>query len=455
MIRTAEHEGPALILPMAGNATLLFGLRWFPLIGSRVDELARQRARALRATHYVYGGAPAAAVGCTRIGASAVGHGPCYAAAQVFARMHPEGIVASLLALDDGRVWFAAAQDGAVMTRADRIYATPAQAAQAIADLQQQFPDPAVTVYELDVDTLSRSADVAASLWRLSGPLRMFGRYGPFARLPVAARILAIGAPLAAACTWVYRAYAPASRDMASQSVAPVDEAARVAAAWREVVDRQAAATPLHDAQRTGLVFTALRQLPVDVSGWRLKHSRCRPAMTGWSCSAHYGREHPQASNRALAAALPQDRRPEFHDLELASVSWAIAAEPAGMALRSLPSARRVELEFASALQRLKPIFVRIALGPPVALSLPAPLGADGRPLPPSPDVPRIRTRKLLLQGPLRSFALWADAAGPGVVGANRTSWSEIGMHVVEATTPGARTSVLMADVQGTVYERE
>ncbi|KAG1439406.1 hypothetical protein G6F57_019423 [Rhizopus arrhizus] len=127
---------------------LAFGLSWQVLIGSDVAGLARARGRRLRATHLVVGGSPATVAGYGRARsswrrgspatASRRRHTPhIQAAAQLYALRYPEGGMC-LVPLPEGRYWLAAAQDGCVLSQADKVFASHRDALDAHARLREQ-----------------------------------------------------------------------------------------------------------------------------------------------------------------------------------------------------------------------------------------------------------------------------------------------------------------------------
>lgn len=427
-----ESIGDSLIIDVPGDATLVFGMRWFPIIGSHVDALARKRARDARATHYVYGGLRAAAVGCARLRGRPKA---CYAAAQVFAHAHPQGTAAALLTLDDGRAWLVASQDGAVMARTDRIYGSAAQATQALAELGVLYPGlELMSPRQLDVATLASWLDPAAALWRVG---TLLGRLPMPVQGMVALLLFALFAPPA----WqAWRTRSPA-RPAAD---APVD----AAQAWRNAMSAYAARTPVHSSSQMGQVFGSLRKLPAGVRGWALQSAQCRPDGRDWACSASYARVAPNATNGEFADALPAERKAHFQTLDEARMVWRVPGLPVLLDPAALPRPAQTDIVLAGALQRIRPVFAQIALGESSLLAVPAPLDARGQPLPPPAGLPRLRRRSLSLRGPLRSFSLFANPPAT-------TAWSEIALVLAAGREPTSKGSALTAHLQGVVYEQE
>jgi hypothetical protein len=426
-----ESMGDHLLVNLPGGAVLAFGLRWFPLVGSRVDVMARKKSREERATHYVHGGTRAAAVGCARLRGRMKA---CYAAAQVFAQAHGHGTAAALLVLEDQRAWLVAAQDGAVITRTDRIYSTAGQAMDALIELDASYPGLSRTVLHMDLNGLAAALDPAACLWRTGSVLAQVpGPVRGAALLLMLALLVSAG---------LKHGWPDAQRKPAG--TATIDPSM----AWHLAIARAAAATRVHQPEQLGEVFGALKQLPTAVRGWALSSARCRPQAQDWACSASYARVGPHATNQELAAAIPGYARPVFRDLEQAQVAWRMPGTSAPLEPAALAGVQSTDIILASSLQRIRPAFARIGLGDPSALAVPAPRDEQGRPLPPPPDLPRIRLRNVTLQGPLRSFALFAQPAATA-------SWSEITLALGSPTQPALARSQLTAQVTGIVYERE
>lgn len=432
----------ALTMDLQDGALLVFGMRWFPLVGSRPQALARRRAREARATHYVQGGTRAAAVGCTCL------HGrprPCHSAAQAFAQSHPQGTAAGMLMMDEGRAWLVATQDGAVMARTDRIYVDREQALAALAELEQFYPGMTMAMRTLDLADLTGNLGLGTTLWRLSPWLGL---------APTGTRgvVVLLAAALSAGAAWQAWRHWGRPAPAAARATDPLQ-------AWRTALARQAAALPLHDGSCLRQVFISLRQLPVLTQGWGLDSARCAAQTREWVCQASYRRASPVASNARFAAAPPAREQagfegPRFDGLEQARVSWRVAAaagtgaRPDSMSADALDSRQASDIRVGSALQRLLPAFGRISLGAAAALPLAAPLDESGRPLARPPGLPALYSRPLLMHGPLRSYAL-LQAPPTG------TAWREVMLTLTPGRRAEATGSVLMAQLQGVIYERD
>ncbi|WP_019938815.1 type 4b pilus protein PilO2 [Bordetella sp. FB-8] len=403
--------------------SLVFGLTWFALVGSHVGAMARARARQLNATHYVAGGLRAAAGGCVRL-ARGMRRGQLHAAAQAYAQLHADGPVCSVLALPDGRHWLVAAQDGAVMSRGDHLYASREAAQQAMHALQAQRP--ALRLVD-DAALLERMLQTLDAQSRL---LPVDTRWGGLP-WPVRACILGAALSLLVPQAWErWRAY------RAPMSSAPDPAAARQAAldAWRDSVR-------IHTPEDLRRLTESLHRIPLALRGWALQHIACEPRSQDWQCTAHYARTQSQATFESFAAAAPQGLKAEFDALDRSILRWRVQGASTTLAKVALP--RRPPQAFLGNLQRIYPAFSEVRLGLPVE---PAVAADRTRPGAIKSGLPGLRTRALSVSGPLRSF---------GVLALHSTvaSWSSFTLRLDAGRPSVLAGSVLLAQLQGTVYE--
>lgn len=420
--------GSAIVAVSAGSRrSLVFGLTWFALVGSHIAPMARARARQLNATHYVAGGLRAASGGCIRL-ARRAGRGELHAAAQAYAHLYPDGAVGSVVELPDGRYWTVAAQDGAVMSRGDRIHPDGAAAEQAMAELRMLRPalrlidgGQVLARLEQTLDSASRLLPVASRWGRL--PWLLCGS--------VAGLALALALPQA----WDY------ARKRAD---GPAPSTGQDGQAWQTAFEAWRAGVRVHTPEDLRRLMGSLHRVPLSLRGWNLQRVSCAPEGAGWSCAAHYGRALPQATHDALAAAAPAGWRTEFESLERSALRWQVPGD--GATLASAPLPRRPARRFIDSLQRVSSAFSELRLGPAAPVPLPAPRGAQGEPLAMPSDLPGLGTRSLSITGPLRSF---------GVLALRDTvaAWTSFTLHVDAGRPSALAGSVLRAQLQGTLYE--
>ena len=431
MPRSAAASPVLLVDGPGPGQVFAFGVSWFALVGSHPQAMARARARRQRATHYVVGGQGAVAGGCASL-AAGLRRRPVHAAAQAFAGLHPDGTAACIAQLPDGRWWLVATQDGAVLARADRLYGDAGQAAEALQALSAQHPSMRQCDGAAALAALLSGADNAS----LMTPVRSRWALLP---LPVRAFAIVLAAALVAPPAW------QAWRQPSRQPVAESDMSAE--AAWAQAVEQFRRGRPVHSVGELSRVLASLHRLPLDVRGWLLREARCQPGQA-WTCRATYARQGSGAANDDFAAAVPAGWGVHFRPLDTAEVSWTVAGDGASLATVMPPGAVRVERDLASVLQRARPAFNRITLGPAVAVEIPPPRDASGRVLSAPLMPPAMRQRLLALEGPLRSLALLADQ--PLVV-----AWSSLALRLAAGRSPGLAVSALTAELQGVLYEQD
>ncbi|ARP94743.1 type 4b pilus protein PilO2 [Bordetella genomosp. 13] len=411
--------------------SLVFGLTWFALVGSHIAPMARARARQLKATHYVAGGVRAAAGGCARLGRQGR-RGELYAAAQAYAQLYPDGAMACIVPLPDERYWLVAAQDGAVLSRGDRLFASAQAAELALGELREQRPELRVQDGATVLDRLRQVRDPAARL------LAVDTRWGG---LPWPVRAFAIGllAAVVLPRLWHYVSTRAASRS----DVVVVD----ADAAWKEAIDAWRASLRVHSQAELQRVVQSLYGMPLAVRGWRLQRAQCMPDAAVWRCVAHVERVLPRAAFDELAGALPPGWHAQFEAVGLSTLHWQVAGQ--GGSLASGWVMGRAPGVFASDLQRVAMAFAEVQLSPAVPMTAPAPRDAAGMPLAPPSEpglMPRLRARQLSISGPLRSFGVLA-------LGDTAASWSSLTLRLEPGRQGGLAASVLVAQLQGTVYE--
>jgi hypothetical protein len=345
-----------------------------------------------------------------------------HAAAQAYAQLHAEGSVCSVLALPDGRHWLVAAQDGAVMSRGDHVYASREAAEQALRALQAQRPALRLIDDAALLDLMLRSLDSGSRL------LPVDTRWGSLP-WPVRACVLGAALFLLAPQAWerwrILRAPAPSASDPVAARQAALD-------AWRGSVR-------IHTPADLKRLTESLHRIPLALRGWALQRIGCKPQGQDWQCAAYYARARSQATFEAFAAAAPQGLKAEFEALDRSVLRWQIPGASTTLAKVALP--RRPPQAFLGNLQRIYPAFSEVRLGLPVEPAA----AANQAGLNPA-GLPDLRTRALSVSGPLRSF---------GVLALHSTvaSWSSFTLRIDAGRPSALAGSVLLAQLQGTVYE--
>ncbi|MFD4839847.1 hypothetical protein ACFWP0_20250 [Achromobacter sp. NPDC058515] len=438
-----------LLLECPGSGRMLaFGLRWFALIGSNVPALARARARRLRATHYVVGGAPATVAGYGRAHAGWRRSAPARAsrqkggahlqsAAQLFALLYPDGGY-SLVRLPDGRQWLVAAHGGTVLSQTDRVFGS----------LEEALPEQRALLAQRPALKEHAAGEVWAALLQATEPgARLAALPTRWAELPLALRLFLVCVGLAAAVPPLWNTVAgslfrPAPAKPESVTVRELQEDAHQA---------MLRGTAAHAPAELARLLAGVGRLPIQVRGWALRRAQCDAGAQQWNCSAVYARAHPLATNDGLHALLPAGWRVSFKPLEEATLTWRMASGAISLADLALPSALHVDTQVAGALQRLRPAFASMALSPPAPMQprTQAPAQANAARTGAAPaDLPIVRRRALTMHGPLRSMALL-----PGPIPAAR--WSRLVVDVQPQLRPSLAASTLVAELQGDLYEQE
>lgn len=423
---------------------LAFGLRWLALIGSDVPALARARGRRLRATHFIVGGSPATMAGFGRLrstwrkgrgkGARHQGSAHIQAAAQLYALLYPLG-GHCLIHLPGGRYWLAAAQDGVVLSQADRIFNSLDDAVQAQARLREQRPNLA----EHDADA------IWAALLRAVNPgARMVPLASRWAGVPFALRLFLVCVAVSALAPPLWRAVSSYALSEQRASRAEKSVPAGQQNPYQSMLGTMAAHEPLEVSR----LLRSVGELPVQVEGWALRRAQCDAQANGWHCAAVYVRAHPQATNRRLHARLPAGWRVSFKPLDEATLTWRVESPPVPLTRLMLPSALHVDTELVALLQRLRPAFSSMTLAPAIALPTPASANADTTHDALTGPLPVLRRRALRLQGPLRSLALLPAAIAPA-------RWSRLVVDVQSQHRPTLAASTLVAELQGDLYEQD
>lgn len=411
---------------------VVFGLRWFALVGSDIAGKARRRARQVRATHYVIGHAQGAVVGCGRL-SLAKPRRTLYAAAQLFAQFHPDDNVACLAELPDGRAWVVASLMGAVLAQTDKLYASSQAAMPDWQALRAQRP----MLNELDgravLDRVMTSIEERAALMKLRSRWKS---------LPAPLRVCMVALSLTLAVPPITQRIRHYARP--KQIDVPMLDAA---AAWNQARQALLRRTPIHDISQLQRAFTSLHELPLQVRGWVLRTATCAPELLYWRCSATYLRVHPMATNESFVQSLPASWTLSFQPLDGVLATWRVSLLAASLADINPLMAVEVNTKLVSSLQRALPVFSGISLGEPVRMEVTAPVGPDGDSIEPIDAVPAVFRRDLILTGPLRSFALLGEVA---MVAA----WSELSLSLTPERPSTKSQSVLNVQLKGVIYEQ-
>lgn len=414
------------------GVALVFGLEWFPLLGSHPEVQARSVARARRASHRVVCAGGAAAVGLLQTGRMSRKRGQRYcSAAAAFARLHAHETVAAVMTLPGGRRWMVAVHEGAVMTRCDHLHDASAPMDETLSLLREAHPG--LTVLDDrgspagQLDALFEAAMEGCEL--VGSRRRMTGRIVLLSLLLTAGVTLAKGGGL-----WGAR----------EADVIPVQDAG---SAWQDAIAESARAHRVHGVTGLQAALTAIYDVPVMVAGWHLDQVECRPRPSTWQCRSRYRRGNTGDNERFIAAAKA-DWDLSFDPMQGAEAAWSVPLPSQPLAHVRLHGPRQNEARLISALQAMLDAFTELRLDPPQAIPVRAPLDAQQLPLPRPPGLAAYQRRVVRLQAPLRSLALLLPETA-------HMSWDRILVQVTAVDQPTLRSSGLRASLSGVLYEKD
>jgi hypothetical protein len=426
----------SLILSQPGGA-LVFGMDWFPLVGARPLKQGRRVARRHRATHVVYAGEPAVAVGVIALPRSKMsGAKPLFSAGQNVARMYPNATFMMLLELDRGGHWLLAVHGGAVVARTDSVFRTPDEAAFMVDELRLAYPHIVLLGEPGSPMPPTLAAIEAAS--SSHSRLRRMARWPSVLPWPIQVFVLALVLTLLLPRLWT-----------ALQRPTPAQPAARpvdAAQAWQQAVAISAQQRVLHESRGYAGLLEALYRVPVMMGGWALSRAECLPGGSQWQCHALYGRRHAGASNDTLMSHLPEGWRVEFISMEQARAVWNVAESNAPLLGRLLKAAADNDRQWLSQLQALSAAFSRVSVGPSVPLALVPPTDREGKPIARPAGQPVYVSRTFQLTGPLRSGSLLTPLAAS-------MSWTRVKLSLHDTAVPSLKSSRLVLTLEGVLYE--
>ena len=210
--------------------------------------MAHKKARHQLAAHYVAGGVRASAVGYVRL-PDAMRKRGVYSAAQAFAQWHSQEAFICIAQVTDGRVWMAAAQDGAVIARTDVLFPSFVQAHEAASALMAQRPSLRLCDVAETLQALLNRADDSSLLI----PLRSYWSRIP---LPIRVMVLAFG-------VFMLRHHVAAPVTPAKQEVSALDHASL----WQQAMATFSQRYPIHTSQDLQHMFSAVHRLPLMIQG--------------------------------------------------------------------------------------------------------------------------------------------------------------------------------------------
>ncbi|RTZ41050.1 hypothetical protein EKL30_15280 [Candidimonas sp. SYP-B2681] len=428
----------SFIIPLS-STNLVFGLEWLPLLGGRADRTGLRLARLHRATHMVLAGDSAGSVGVVTLKSERQHRKkPFHSAAQNVAQLFATGTIALLLDLERVGFWLVAVHEGAVIARTDRLYRSRNDAGKVLEELHQAYPQIVLLgspeAPDLpDLDALEAASSAHSQLFGV-------GRWNSLLPWPVQCFVLALLLVLLIPRVWQFF-----QRDtVAASSV----QAADPRLAWQNAIERSAHNHFVHGIQGTRVLLDTLYELPTRVSGWNLRQAECLMKIRQWQCQARYERLGIEASNSEFLAQVPAGWSVDFVSLDRAQPSWHIDFYGAPLSAVHLKTSANNERDLFSALQAIRPAFGHIQIGKPTALSVSVPVDANGKPLLRPREVLHYFTRRMQVNGPLRSGSLLLPHTAS-------VAWNKVALTVQNIETPGLKSSSLNLSLEGVLYEIE
>ncbi len=423
------------VIPLSDNVGLVFGLDWMPLVGGEPTKLGRQRARSLRATHYLISGGLAAVVGCGIVPKEKSGDSsapiarsrPLHSAAAIFASAHQEGVIAAVSYVPARGFWFVAANSGLVLAQTDRWFESMDEADTALLMLRGRFPNLLVQRYAL-LDTFNQPDWMRANI----------GIQTRLQRIPARGRLSFMFAGSVIVTAVFIRLW---SHDTVSDpGMLPQESPSEL---WQRVLERFAHANPVHHPEQLLKVVHAWHQAPLSPGGWMLQQIACEPSRMDWHCVARYQRTHRLALSQYLDAAKPEGWTIEFPDLDHGMMRWKVLDAASLFELTS-PS---VSLkDWLSYLQSVTPVFESIQIGTGTPITISAPIDRQGMALHKPSYIKPLKRRMISIKGPLRSITALRGLSVP-------VRWRSLQLEIGAVTRKGINSSALTVSLTGDVFE--
>jgi len=422
---------------------LVLGMRWHTILGSRLDQRARQKALEVKASHHAH--APGSeAVGVVRLNRADRGLADqLHSGALAFASDHRQGVVALRAELPDGRIWVVAAQGGKVLTHSDRVHDSAADAQAALDGLMAHHGDELVILEAAAGD--SGEAVLPALLGDVATPYRLqpCGWSMPAIPRPLVVAAVGCAAAFLLRSGWDWYRHLDGARAPAPASIDPE-------AAWAQVYEALRQRIRLH-AENDGLaVLDALAELPAELGGWGLSSAQCSRGMEReWTCRARYDRVQRLATNASFLAARPSGWSEAWQPMDAVVARFAVADGGQALEPSRLRSRAEHDGKTITALQQVLPLMSGAMLGETVPVRLEPPRDEYGAVISAPPSMPAVSERPLALEGPLRSMFLV-----PGLL-ANQVEWRAVSLTVDAAAELSLNRSRLMAGMSGVLYARD
>lgn len=415
--------------------TLVLGLQWHALIGSDYPALARKKAREAKADVFAHApssvsvgtlkynksdGKPATAKKGKKGGAAAQ---QLHSGALALCAAFPNGLAIVKVAFEDHSVWVVGIRDGVVIARTDVLYPTMEDADYAIEQLKQRYPGQDFTTHSTDNDdTYANLLDLSQLYQGISSKTELQSLSFSLASVPGPIKLLlaiGVGAILIQNGFGQYHKWvnARAERAAAAQNLDP-DEA------WTSAIAATAASTRVDTQESWDQLLDTVIDAPPVIAYWAIGKITCKPAGAPnawrWGCEAEYSRLDDNrkkiSSNSTFTAAMPSTWSVKWESLDLNNITavWSIPARSKPLDIKRAPPTSSLGPVWITSLQEVQGAFKTITNKGSGNIAIPAPTNPDGSPVgDPSSPVPILQTRPLVMNGPLRSFAIFNASTIP------------------------------------------
>lgn len=398
-----------------GSYQLVFGLRWFPVLGASATQQARVLSKRHRAKAWVVAGRHFSSVGLSTSSLSA--KTPHVSAAVCFATLFPRGVHAAIYQLTVGRYWLIAAHEGTPLRHGDMVFDSVEQAQQRVQKLAVHH-----TTLVLQPEVLS----IQALIPLLTQHMRLKAQVQPIRQ-----RRWAWVAGMSLAVSLAYWSYVP------RVSVAAVDPTP-VFDPYQHHWEQQARPASHYVALQA--LLEHWQQLPLAVAAWRLVDSNCQIQKVVWQCVHTFKPTTESANVLDFQQSQPSDWHMVQADLQRIQVQAQVgfqSAEP-----RRWRASQALQADLLAKLQSIKPAFQTIKLQEPVRY-LPKNAAVVA-----SPEVRPIFEQSLSLQAPLRSLALLLDFD-------EHVYWEKASFVVNPKAKATLKQSAVQVQLHGVTYARD
>lgn len=404
------------------RAKLVFGLAWHALLDAPPAKAGRRMARQRRATHMTVSGFAHASVGLAFLDQRLRRSKGLHSAAQVVARMFPEGTYTLALELNSGIFWLVGVHEGAVIARTDTLHGDLAQVRSLLSELAQAYPQ----LIELGSD----GAPLAPTLSEIELAIcseALLVKVRPTYTLWFG--FLLVASLLVVSLHWPYRQTSLGnSHEHTAEMQLPL-------ALNSTVATTSVSSITLHGKAGLLELLDNFYTLPLRIERWSLERAECLDAVQLWQCEAYFKRGADNASSAAFLRAAPSSWKVDFPSLDTAYIQW--AKKNISTSLHEGPLADKADNDrlLFSGLQAISKVFQRIDIGVSHPLK---PQGVG--------SAPQFMTRSLYIEGPLRSFSLLPPYA-------HGMGWSKAVLWHRPTNQFDAQNSQLVFSLSGTLYE--